>query len=661
MRNGLYKSWPRLLALALILAVGLAVPAQAGSFWDWLTGSDDEAVEASADATLPPAEALQPMDTLPPVEAITPSPSPAATPAPIPAATIEDDGLVRVWLASLGTPPQLHLTLSGVYAVDGDPGFRFDRDVRVTLSEAEGRVYLSAGGLTIDMGSSLTLTRHRADEGMENGLYIDETEKDTLYAGDLTVSADEGGLRAVLKLPVEDYLYGVVAYEMSDSFPIEALKAQAVAARTYAMQRKWQSGGRDYDVADTTADQVFKGYTAEYANVISAVDDTRGVVGLYDGRFAVCYYTASNGGQTALASQLWGVTDSDAYLAMIDDPYDLENPKSLQNELTVTAACEGSDALREMLEAALGEQMAAEGYGEGEWQLDSIASVEPVNPRFEGSRLYDGLAFELRAQVLRPVATPEPTPEPTATPEPTEEATAEPTAAPEDDAAALDALAAALTGEGEASAEPTIEPTAIPKAWALSEKTYTVTLDVFRQIKPGLSLGLNGSDCELISVETEADDSGTARRFTIVMRRFGHGVGMSQRGAQWMAGHYGMHWQAILAFYYPGLSFERMAWPGDALTDLAALPDSVGAARPKPTPTPTPAPLPPLGDGERYATVTATSLNLRQQPTTASMAIDQLTKGRRVIVSGEPDADGWVPVHTAELEGFVKAEYLEIE
>ena len=83
-------------------------------------------------------------------------------------------------------------------------------------------------------------------------------------------------------------------------------------------------------------------------------------------------------------------------------------------------------------------------------------------------------------------------------------------------------------------------------------------------------------------METESDEDGEAGAVhDLVMRRFGHGVGMSQRGAQWMAGHYGKNWQEILDFYYPGLSFEQMTWPEDALTDLAALPDSVGAARPE--------------------------------------------------------------------------------
>ena len=127
---------------------------------------------------------------------------------------------------------------------------------------------------------------------------------------------------------IRDSLYGVVAYEMSDSFPIEALKAQAVAARTYAMQRKYASGGRDYDVVDTTADQVFYGYDAEYQNVIAAVDGTRGVVGTYNGTFAGCYYTASNGGQIATPNDIWGGDGDYGYIERKDDPYDLENPYS---------------------------------------------------------------------------------------------------------------------------------------------------------------------------------------------------------------------------------------------------------------------------------------------------------------------------------------------
>ena len=606
------KKLARLTALGLALALMLAMPASAAGLWDLLFGSD-EAEEASAQVTLPPAEALAT-----PEEAATATPAPMASLAPVPDAAIEDDGLLRVALMSMGTQEQLDITVAGVYALEGDPGFRFDRGARLALSVGEGSIYMAVSGLTIDMGPTLTLTRHKAAAGEENGLYIDQSEKETLYAGDLTVYCEEGGLRAVLELPVEEYLLGVVAYEMSDSFPIEALKTQAVAARTYAMQRKWQSADRDYDVVDTTADQVFKGYNPEYTNVAEAVEATRGVVGL--------------------------------------DPYDVENPKSLQSELTVSPDCAESPALKAMLEAQLGEILMDEGYGEGEWELLEIASVEPVEPRFEGSRMYDGLAFDLRVKLLEPVATPEPE----ATPEATAEASAEPTA---EASAEPTETAAEAAGDAMPTApdEPLPTPTEVPREWVVSGQTRRVVLDVYRQVKGELGLGLNGTDCELVSVDTEADADGKPAQFTILLRRFGHGVGMSQRGAQWMAGHYNKNWQEIFAFYYPGLSVERMSWPEDVLTDLDALPDSVGAARPRPTPTPTPAPLPALEAGERYAKVTADMLNLRQQPTTASMALTQLPRGRRLIVRGEADENGWVSVHTAELEGYVKEEYLEYE
>jgi len=646
--------------ICVLLIVALALPAAAlgeGMIeWDRATVGPEakaspEPTETAASfdgmATLPPADALKTEGPLVPVDlpeaavedaqasADVPATAvPEATLAPIPNADIGDDGLLRVELRSLGKPAQLRLTLLGSYAVESDPGFRFDSGAAVTLAAVRDRIWLSVSGLSIDMGKTLTLTRHRVTEGVENGIRIDEAERGALYCGDLTVTALGSGMRCVLTMPVEDYLYGVVAYEMSDSFPLEALKAQAVAARTYAMKRKARSGARDYDVVDTTADQVFKGYDPRYANVIRAVDDTRGVVGLYDGGFATCYYTASNGGQMALPSQIWGSDGDDGYLSMADDPYDLENPRSLQNELTVSTACEGSAALRSMLESALGEVMASAGIDKGRWAFDSIVAIRPVNPRFEGSRMVEGLAFELRAKLMQPVATPEPT----LTPEPL----------PTSDGIQVSSVTDSTGSES------IHEPTEPPMEWVLSDDIYTVTLDVYAQIKDGLSLGLNGEDYELMDVEAIPDDAGEPQAFRLIMRRYGHGVGMSQRGAQWMAGHYDMTWREILSFYYPGMALARMDWPDMTLTALDALSDSVGVARPEPTYRPLPEPK----DGEHYATVNATALNVRKQPTTDAAVLEQLAKGRRVVAAIESDADGWVKVHTGEVDGFVKAEYL---
>lgn len=94
------------------------------------------------------------------------------------------------------------------------------------------------------------------------------------------------------------YCLGVVPYEMSDSFPLEALKAQAVAARTYALRS--QNPTQPYDLVDTTNDQVYRGYVPGNDRTERAIRETRGVCGFYRDQLAQCYYSASNGGQTEL-------------------------------------------------------------------------------------------------------------------------------------------------------------------------------------------------------------------------------------------------------------------------------------------------------------------------------------------------------------------------
>ena len=562
-------------------------------------------------------------------------------PTPTPAVSeIADDGMLRVYLLSLGDPASLGMTLAGSYTVEGDRGFRFDRDTQIVLAADGENVLLSVGGLTIDMGPSLTLTRQAVTDGGENGIYIHETGRDTLYEGDLTVSVSDGGLRSILTIHIEDYLKGVVAYEMSDSFPLEALKAQAVAARTYAMGRKWVSAARDYDVVDTTQDQVYRGLDASYANVIAAVEDTRGVVGTYNGGFAMCYYTASNGGQTALATDIWGGSGDYGYLAMADDPYDLENPASLVNSLTFRADLSDSAALRGMLE----EGLAALEMPYEDIQIESVVSVEPVEPRFEGSYMYTQLRFTLSLSAYVRGW----------------QAQEGDNYAPlfDDGSAFSEEMLASVYGLSLARRGRLSLPLVYQDGRVALPETVTVDLSVYDQIKDGLSLGLNGGDYELVSVTQEGDT------FTISMRRFGHGVGMSQRGAQWMAGEYGMSYTEILNFYYPGMTLEVIDWPEVELTALEDLPDSIGAARARPTPTPTPAPLPALEEGEYYATGAlesrSSSLNVREEPSTSARIVAALGYGRRVIVS-EDAGDGWVRIRTAELEGYVRLEYLEAE
>lgn len=531
------------------------------------------------------------------------------TPDPVSESSIEDDGLLKVLLRSLGNPQTLNLTVDGAYAIEGDGGLRFERGATLTLFEHADSVWMEIGGLLMDMGGSVTFTRHAA-EGVQ-GLRIAESEKDTLYCGDLTVSAEDGSLSAILTIDIEEYLYGVVAYEMSDSFPIEALKAQAVAARTYAMDRKFNAGTRTYHVVDTTADQVFKGYDGSYVNIIEAVDATKGVVGIYNGGFAACYYTASNGGQVATPNEIWGGSGDDAYIRQKDDPYDLENPKSKVNRVEFKKDLSDCSALKAMLTQKI---------SEGEFvEIEKIEAIEPTAP--------NGLMFtKLRFDVKVKVEIPQPTPNPL-----------------------QETMQKSIFGFLFATDTPDPE-----SLW--EERTICVELDVYEEIKDGLQLGLNGGDYETVRAE-ETEDG-----FAIEMRRFGHGVGMSQRGAQWMAGQYGATWVEILNFYYPGMALEKIDWQREPLTELALLPTLYGASRPDPTATPTPAPLPELEEGERYAEVAlahaSSALNVREQPSVSAKVIEKLADGRRVIAIGEADADGWIQIRTAEFTGYVQSTYL---
>ncbi len=542
---------------------------------------------------------------------------------------IVDDGMVRVLLRSLDNPRALGLTLDGVYSVDGDAGFRFERGCEITVAQDAGKLYLKSGGLTIDMGGSFSLVRHAPEYEGQNagGIFINESEKPNLFAGDLKLMASGNGIDCILTLQVEDYLYGVVAYEMSNSFPIEALKAQAIAARTYVMRARESNKSRAYDVVDTTSDQVFKGFDSGLTNVIKAVDETRGIVGMIGGQYGQCYYTASNGGQIASTRQIWGGTVS--YIEMKADPYDLENPYSQQKSARLPQTPEHGSKLETAIASALKKSIP----DAANIRVDRIRDVSLTDPDTAGSLMYSSVSFKVEAskqtRELKPISE-----------------------LPKDKRP----VRIAFISKDESGRRVITEPERtgyvyVLSDWTTCDGTFTAKLPTYKKLKSLLGIGINSGDYEVFSLEKTGDG------WTLTARRFGHGIGMSQRGAQTMASKHGKTAEEILSFYYPGLNWYEIDWTQKSLTPISALPDSFGYARAKPTPRPTQQPLPEVTGDEYYATVTATTLNVRSDPGTNNGIVALLYSGEKVIVTGQFE-DNWVSIKTVEFTGYVKADYL---
>jgi len=553
---------------------------------------------------------------------------------------------VRVLLRRLNLTDRADLVLDGVYTaqVEGETMMAFPQGAKVTIIIREGELYLFYAGMSLRVGDAITLVRNESGDNARTGLRFDPNG--TLYPGSLRLSIEEGILRPVLTINVEDYLLGVVPYEMSEYFPLEALKAQAVCARTYVLNKL--GSGRDYDVVDTTNDQVFKGVNYNYTNAVRAVQETAGVVGTYKGALATCYYSASNGGQTELVQNVWSGRGDWDYYQMVDDPYDLENPESIVRKARIPRNGQVKDAFKGILYSYLLPEMLAQNFllSADNLRIDEITAVSLGAPAYDApSRSYTELTLTFRWSGRRFIMPELPTAEPT----PEEEfyffATPTPTATPEATATPLPTA--------------TPEPVPVISDFIPAEGESTVTIELFPEVIEVLGLSISGADNEMLTlVETDT-------HFVLEARRYGHGVGMSQRGAQWMAGQYGKLFTEILSFYYPGMTLKRVA-SGAAMLPTAPV---ALAATPAPPATPTPRPtLMPvtadeLPEGAYLATVMHidddSSLNLRQEPTQSAEILRRLYKHQRLVVLETCEDPAWVKVRTDVIEGYVMLSFLE--
>jgi SpoIID/LytB domain protein len=139
----------------------------------------------------------------------------------------------------------------------------------------------------------------------------------------VTTDSDAGSLNVVNALAVNQYVKGVIANEMPSSWPLPALRVQAVAARSYALSV--QVSGNDFDLYSDTSSQVYKGLSSETARTNQAADDTRSQVVEYRGKIAQTYFSACSGGHTESVQNVF-YGPAIPYLVGVPDPYDYYCP-----------------------------------------------------------------------------------------------------------------------------------------------------------------------------------------------------------------------------------------------------------------------------------------------------------------------------------------------
>jgi stage II sporulation protein D len=185
------------------------------------------------------------------------------------------------------------------------------------------------------------------------------------YRGTFTVSSDGKSLTVVNTVGLEGYTRGVVSSEMPHDWPVEAVKAQAVAARSYALAHR---RGGAFDVYNDTRDQVYGGISAETPVGDQAVAGTKRKVLLYAGKVANTFFFSSSGGRTAAVTDVFTGATPTPYLVSVPDPWDTYSPYHDWGPVVVagTAAAKllgvtGVDSLRPVPAAGHAKSIVATG------------------------------------------------------------------------------------------------------------------------------------------------------------------------------------------------------------------------------------------------------------------------------------------------------------
>jgi stage II sporulation protein D len=215
-----------------------------------------------------------------------------------------------------------------------------DETIRVAIVKSASEVTLAGDGLLVtdERGTALLLSLPATVKVAHESLLVEGKSFRRLsfsassavyvnnkpYRGLAELTVADKGILVVNQLPLEEYLVGLINCEISSAWPIEAVKAQALIARTYALHRKLARQNSSFHLESSVIDQVYEGCLIEDSRARRAVFETEGEVLTFRGTIIQAFYHSSCGGRTEASENVWGAPFS--YLKGVDCQYCLTAP-----------------------------------------------------------------------------------------------------------------------------------------------------------------------------------------------------------------------------------------------------------------------------------------------------------------------------------------------
>ncbi len=246
-----------------------------------------------------------------------------------------------------GCPPACLAVMLAFVACTPSREFLLKRSAEVSADKKYVRVLIAQTGdrITVSSGSRIKITDlktrkiHYDGRGRSFNFYPEKVTKPVAleswnsplcvngkcYRGTIEIHGSMGKLLAINVVKMDEYLYGVIPSEISSGWDMEALKAQAVAARTYTYYHLMNSRDLPYDLDATSNFQVYGGLSVETEKTRKAVDDTSGEIAVYNGKPIVAYFHSTCGGVTSEARCVWSGSDLN-YLKAIKCKFCGESP-----------------------------------------------------------------------------------------------------------------------------------------------------------------------------------------------------------------------------------------------------------------------------------------------------------------------------------------------